>query len=101
MLEHLLETRLSDVIPDLVDTGTSITWSTASTVSESISNNNSNSGGEPTMTTTDLFLDDFLLTHIVFFPSDELTSELWRQYPFLHLMYQIPIISMSYPIRIS
>lgn len=34
------------------------------------------------LSTTDLFLDDFLLTHIVFMPYPHLTKELLRQYPF-------------------
>lgn len=31
---------------------------------------------------TDPFLDDFMLTHIVFMPVPMLVDELWRQYPF-------------------
>ncbi|XP_069942106.1 rap guanine nucleotide exchange factor 4, partial [Cherax quadricarinatus] len=36
------------------------------------------------LATTDLFLDDFLLTHIVFMPYPHLTQELLRQYPFFY-----------------
>jgi Rap guanine nucleotide exchange factor 4 len=32
---------------------------------------------------SDPFLDDFLLTHIVFMPPHQLVTELARQYPFL------------------
>ena len=64
MLEHLLETRLDG--------------------------RRGTSGVELTnlplrrceLATTDLFLDDFLLTHIVFMPYPHLTKELLRQYPF-------------------
>ena len=53
MLEHLLETRFSGL-------------------------------SEPRaqeITISDLFLDDFLLTHVVFFPFRELTDELINKYP--------------------
>lgn len=36
---------------------------------------------------TDPFLDDFMLTHIVFMPVPMLVDELWRQYPFSNLIY--------------
>ena len=53
MLEHLLETRFSG-----------------------------SSEARAEITISDLFLDDFLLTHVVFFPFKELTEELINKYPF-------------------
>lgn len=53
MLEHLLETRLDGRIGQTREEGPS-----------------------------DPFLDDFLLTHIVFMPTHQLVTELARQYPF-------------------
>lgn len=63
MLEHLLETRLDGRARSSCD-------STASRRSSS-------AGCD-----SDLFLDDFLLTHITFMPIHQLLTELTRQYPF-------------------
>lgn len=52
MLEHLLETRLDG------------------------------RGREDRSTVSDPFLDDFLLTHIIFMPTSRLIVELSKQYPF-------------------
>lgn len=59
MLEHLLETRL-----DGRGGGGSV-------------------GGQDSLpsSSSDPFLEDFLLTHIVFMPTRQLVTELARQYP--------------------
>ncbi|XP_021949449.1 rap guanine nucleotide exchange factor 4 isoform X3 [Folsomia candida] len=62
MLEHLLETRLDGRDRSSVD---------------STGRRTSAPSGD-----TDLFLDDFLLTHIIFMPIHQLLTELTRQYPF-------------------
>lgn len=58
MLEHLLETRLDG--------------------------RGAFGGGDNFILTSaqDPFLDDFLLTHVVFFPTHQLVDELANQYPF-------------------
>lgn len=58
MLEHLLETRLDG--------------------RGSMGSNDSYILG----TAQDPFLDDFLLTHVVFLPTHQLVEELERQYPY-------------------
>jgi Rap guanine nucleotide exchange factor 4 len=65
MLEHLLETRL-----DGRGGGGSV-------------------GGRDSITTStnDPFLEDFLLTHIVFMPTHQLITELSRQYPFQFFLH--------------
>ena len=60
MLEHLLETRLDA--------------RHLSTRDEDIV--------RPYSSATDMFLDDFLLTHIMFMPTHQLITELMRKYPF-------------------
>lgn len=57
MLEHLLETRLDG-------------------------RGDGGVGGRGESSGRDPFLDDFLLTHIVFMPTHQLIAELDRQYPF-------------------
>lgn len=67
MLEHLLETRLDGRIGQTREEGPS-----------------------------DPFLDDFLLTHIVFMPTHQLVTELARQYPFQSkINYQMLLIFNS------
>jgi len=61
MLEHLLETRLDGRDRSSVDS----------------TGRRASGPGD-----TDLFLDDFLLTHIIFMPIHQLLTELTRQYPF-------------------
>lgn len=60
MLEHLLETRLDG------------------------RGGRGSVGGRdfPLIPCSDPFLEDFLLTHIVFLPTHQLVQELARQYPF-------------------
>lgn len=60
MLEHLLETRLDA--------------RNLSTRDEDII--------RPYSSATDMFLDDFLLTQIMFIPPHQLITELMRKYPF-------------------
>lgn len=63
MLEHLLETRLDG--------------------------RNGSLGGRDEIGTSvihDPFLDDFLLTHLVFMSAQQLIQELTRQYPFYSLI---------------
>ena len=66
MLEHLLETR--------VDAHCARVGSNASGGGSSL--------GRDDMRTSDPFLEDFLLSHIVFMPTSQLVKELTRQYPF-------------------
>jgi Rap guanine nucleotide exchange factor 4 len=65
MLEHLLETRLDGRDKSTCDPDSRRPSATGD---------------------TDLFLDDFLLTHITFMPIHQLLTELTRQYP-SHTLY--------------
>jgi hypothetical protein len=72
MLEHLLETRLDG------------------------RGGSGSVGGQDSLPTSssDPFLEDFLLTHIVFMPTHQLVTELSRQYPlqiFLHCYKYIQV----------
>lgn len=40
----------------------------------------------------DPFLDDFLLTHIVFMPTHQLITELARQYPFIYNTISVSLV---------
>ena len=60
MLEHLLETRLD---------------------ARHLSNRDQDVV-RPYSSATDMFMDDFLLTHIMFMPCHQLVTELMRKYPF-------------------
>lgn len=61
MLEHLLETRLDGRDRSSVDS----------------TGRRSSAAGD-----TDSFLEEFLMTHIIFMPIHQLLTELTRQYPF-------------------
>lgn len=61
MLEHLLETRLD---------------------ARHLSAREEDIVLNPYSSATDMFLDDFLLTHIMFMPTHQLITELMRKYPF-------------------
>ena len=79
MLEHLLETRLDARHLSARDEDIIRPYSSA----------------------TDMFLDDFLLTHIMFMPTHQLITELMRKYPFCTYQYKtssIDYITYTYSI---
>lgn len=78
MLEHLLETRLDA--------------RNLSTRDEDII--------RPYSSATDMFLDDFLLTQIMFIPPHQLITELMRKYPFYYMFlsyYRVNRVAASLP----
>ena len=92
MLEHLLETRIDG--RKLCDTdtlgmgvgvavGMGIAMGASMGVGDSADSHLTIRRGDYAPTTSDCFLDDFLLTHIVFMPYAKLTAQLLKQYPFI------------------
>lgn len=71
MLEHLLETRLD---------------------ARHLSAREEDIVLNPYSSATDMFLDDYLLTHIMFMPTHQLITELMRKYPFYTIMMMIVLI---------
>lgn len=77
MLEHLLETRLDARHLSARDEDIIRPYSSA----------------------TDMFLDDFLLTHIMFMPTHQLITELMRKYPF-RSWSTVPILVLRFVVVI-
>ena len=71
MLEHLLETRLD---------------------ARHLSAREEDIVLNPYSSAPDMFLDDYLLTHIMFMPTHQLITELMRKYPFYTIMMIVLII---------
>ena len=82
MLEHLLETRLEG---HRGTTDVSIGVGVAVAMGMGLGMLGDLPIRRCAMPTGDLFLDDFLLTHIVFMPYHLLTEELLKQYPFIRM----------------
>lgn len=90
MLEHLLETRLDGRRVGGADT---LSMGVGVAVGMGVAMGASLGVGEAQdshltirrcdLSSSDFFLDDFLLTHIVFMPYPQLTTELLKQYPFV------------------
>lgn len=71
MLEHLLETRLD---------------------ARHLSAREEDIVLNPYSSATDMFLDDYLLTHIMFMPTHQLITELMRKYPFYTMMMMMIVL---------